>query len=72
MNEFQFTTVTVPKLEWDKLLNTMDVLNEKVSKLVTKHDKELLTKKEVMQLLKIGRTTLDRYIDEGILTEVKL
>ncbi|WP_313375842.1 helix-turn-helix domain-containing protein [Chishuiella sp.] len=72
MNEFQFTTVTVSKLEWDKLLNTMDVLNEKVSKLVTKHDKELLTKKEVMQLLKIGRTTLDRYIDEGILTEVKL
>lgn len=72
MNEFQITTVTVPKMEWDKLLNTMDVLNEKVSKLVTKHDKELLTKKEVMQLLKIGRTTLDRYIDEGILTEVKL
>lgn len=72
MNEFQITTVTVPKMEWDKLLNTMDVLNEKVSKLVTKHDKELLTKKEVMQLLKIGRTTLDRYIDEGVLTEVKL
>ncbi|MFV0180537.1 helix-turn-helix domain-containing protein [Empedobacter falsenii] len=72
MNDFQITTVTVPKMEWDKLLDTMDVLNEKVSKLVTKHDKELLTKKEVMQLLKIGRTTLDRYIDEGILTEVKL
>ena len=72
MSEFQFTTVTVSKSEWDKLLNTMDVLNDKISKLVTKHDKELLTKKEVMQLLKIGRTTLDRYIDEGILIEVKL
>ena len=72
MSEFQFTTVTVSKSEWDKLLNTMDVLNDKISKLVTKHDKELLTKKEVMQLLKIGRTTLDRYIDEGILSEVKL
>ena len=72
MSEFQFTTVTVSKSEWEKLLNTMDELNDKISKLVTKHDKELLTKKEVMQLLKIGRTTLDRYIDEGILSEVKL
>lgn len=71
-NEFQFTTVTVPKMEWDKLITSVEVLNEKITKLVVKHDKELLTKKEVMQLLKIGRTTLDRYIEEGILQEVKI
>ena len=72
MSEFQFTTVTVPKMEWDKLITSVEVLNEKITKLVVKHDKELLTKKEVMQLLKIGRTTLDRYIEEGILQEVKI
>lgn len=72
LNEFQFTTVTVPKMEWDRLMTSVEGLNQKISKLVTKHDKELLTKKEVMQLLKIGRTTLDRYIEEGLLQEVKL
>lgn len=71
-NEIQFTTITVPKIEWDKLITSIDVLNEKLLKLTTKDEKELLTKKEVMLLLKIGRTTLDRYIEEGLLHEVKL
>lgn len=72
MNEFQIKTITVPKQEWDKVMNTLEVLHDKISRLVTNDSKEFLTKKEVMNLLKIGRTTLDRYIEEGLLEEVKL
>lgn len=72
MNEFQIKTITVPKQEWDKVMNTLEVLHDKISRLVTNDSKEFLTKKEVMSLLKIGRTTLDRYIEEGLLEEVKL
>lgn len=72
MSEFQIKTISIPKQEWDKVMNTLDVLHEKVSRLVSIDSKEFLTKKEVMNILKIGRTTLDRYIEEGLLQEVKL
>lgn len=72
MKEFQVRTISIPKQEWDKVMNTLEVLHEKISRLVTIDSKEFLTKKEVMNILKIGRTTLDRYIEEGLLKEVKL
>lgn len=72
MNEFQIKTVSVPKQEWDKVMFTLELLHDKISRLVTDDKKEFLTKKEVMVILKIGRTTLDRYIEEGFLQEVKI
>lgn len=72
MNEFQIRTVSVPQQEWDKVVQTLELLHEKISKLVLDETKEFLTKKEVMIILKIGRSTLDRYIEEGLLEEVKL
>lgn len=72
MNEFQIKTITVPKQEWDKVVDTLEVLHDKITRLVSNDNKEFLTKKEVMNLLKIGRTTLDRYIEEGLLEEVQL
>ena len=72
MNEFQITTVSVPQQEWDKVVQTLELLHDKISKLVLDETNEFLTKKEVMIILKIGRSTLDRYIEEGLLEEVKL
>jgi predicted site-specific integrase-resolvase len=47
-------------------------MSNNLTGLISKNVKEYLTKKEVMSVLKIGRTTLDRYLEEGFLHEVKL
>jgi len=70
--ELQIKTVLVPQEEWDKVVRTLDRMNNNLYSLMSKNVKEYLTKKEVMSILKIGRTTLDRYIEEGLLHEVKL
>ena len=72
MKEVQIKTIMVPKEEWDKVVTTLEKMNNNLSGLMSKNVKEYLTKKEVMSILKIGRTTLDRYIEEGFLHEVKL
>lgn len=72
MDEIKINTISVPRNEWDKVVRTLENLQENISSLISKDAKEYLTKKEVMSLLKIGRTTLDRYIEEGLLHEVRL
>jgi len=72
MKEVQIKTIMVPSEEWDKVVTTLEKMNNNLSGLMSKNVKEYLTKKEVMSILKIGRTTLDRYIEEGFLHEVKL
>jgi predicted DNA-binding transcriptional regulator AlpA len=72
MKEVQIKTIMVPNEEWDKVVNTLERMSNNLSGLMSKNVKEYLTKKEVMSVLKIGRTTLDRYIEEGFLHEVKL
>jgi len=47
-------------------------LYELVSKLTDKEKKELLTPKEVCEMLKIGRTTYQRYVGNGTLEPVKV
>lgn len=72
MKEVQIKTIMVPSEEWDKVVTTLEKMNNNLSGLMSKNVKEYLTKKEVMSILKVGRTTLDRYIEEGFLHEVKL
>ena len=72
MNGVQIKMISLPKEEWDNVVHTLSVLDEKMTKLISNGRKEFLTKKEVMNILKIGRTTLDRYIDEELLHKVKL
>lgn len=72
MDEIKINTISVPRNEWDKVVRTLENLQENISSFISKDAKEYLTKKEVMSLLKIGRTTLDRYIEEGLLHEVRL
>ena len=72
MENIRIKTISVPLDEWDKVVSTLDRMQSNISSLLQKDTKEFLTKKEVMNILKIGRTTLDRYIEEGLLHEVKL
>ena len=72
MENIKIKTILVPHDEWDKVVSTLERLQSNISSLLKKDTKEYLTKKEVMNILKIGRTTLDRYIEEELLHEVKL
>ena len=47
-------------------------LDEKVSYLVDEKKKELLTPKEVQEILKIGKTTYQRYLDNKVFTQIKI
>jgi len=64
--------ITVPVQEWNETKDRIKSLCEAVSKLTDKEEKELLTPKEVCELLKIGRTTYQRYINNGTLEPVKV
>lgn len=72
MKEFSLKTITVPQSEWDRVVNVIETLNEKLCNGSNTEREEYLTKKEVMQILKLGRSTVDRYIEEGLLEEVRL
>lgn len=68
----QQAVVVIPLQEWTETkalvqstLNTLKILTRG-------EQKELLTPKEVCALLKIGRTTFDRYVRNGTLETVRI
>jgi len=64
--------ITVPQSEWNELKAQVNSIVDKVTALTSKEQKELLTPGEVMKILKIGRTTFDRYVRESILPVTKV
>lgn len=64
--------VTVPIEQWNSLNNKIDQILENSSSANASNGKEILTPKEVQDRLKIGRTTFDRYVREGILPITKI
>ncbi len=68
----QLVVITVPAEEWNETKDMIKSLCSEVGKLTTTKDKELLTPNEVCELLKIGRTTFQRYISSGILEPVRV
>lgn len=60
--------ITVPFNEWREITATVKAMSQKVDSLINQRNKELLTPKEVCEMLKIGRTTFDRYVSEGLIT----
>ena len=72
MEATQVAVITIPVQEWNETKGMIKNLCEKMSKLTDKEEKELLTPKEVCEMLKIGRTTYQRYIANGILEPVKV
>ena len=68
----QVVVITVPLQEWNEQKAMIKSLCEKVGKLTDKEEKELLTPKEVCEMLKIGRTTYQRYVINGTLEPVRV
>ena len=70
MNEVAI--ITIPAQEWNETRAMLTALNDKVSELCSKGNKDMLTPKEVCDMLKIGRTTYERYVKEGLITTTKI
>jgi len=72
MDNNPIAIITIPAQEWNETKGMIKSLCEDVGKLTAKEEKELLTPKEVCEMLKIGRTTYQRYILNGTLEPVKV
>ena len=64
--------LTVPANEWNEVKENLSNIKAMLTALSSKPDKEFLTSREVMKMLEIGRTTLDRWILNGTLTKVRI
>lgn len=64
--------IMVPLDEWNTALQQIGRISETIEQMGNAGKKELLTPKEVCEMLKIGRTTFDRYVREGTLIPVKI
>ncbi|WP_455639337.1 helix-turn-helix domain-containing protein [Parabacteroides sp.] len=58
--------------EYNELKSIMLDIKEMVSTLVNQDRQELLTPKEVCKILKIGRSTYQRYVDAGVLEQIQI
>ena len=64
--------VTIPLSELNEIKIQMQNIAKNVLELKAKGQKELLTPKETMELLKCSRNTLQSYIDKGFLEPVRM
>lgn len=72
MENQQIAILTVPLTEWNEMKAMLKDTCEQVRTLTGKEQKELLTPKEVCALLKIGRSTFERYMIRGVFDVVKV
>ena len=72
METQQIAILTVPLNEWNEQKAMLKDICEQVRTLTGKEQKELLTPKEVCELLKIGRSTYDRYMNNGVFEVLKV
>ena len=70
--ENNIAIVSIPLEQWDQLNNKINRIESLLTEQNPLPQKELLTAKEVQEILKIGRTTFDRYVREGILHTTKI
>ena len=68
----EITVLTVPLNEWNELKALIKNTSDQVRELTGREQKELLTPKEVCTILKIGRTTFERYMNNGVFEVVKV
>ena len=68
----QITVLTVPLNEWNELKALIKETSIQVRELTGREQKELLTPKDVCTILKIGRTTFERYMNDGVFEVVKV
>ncbi len=72
MDENPVAIISIPFTEWREVTATVKAMSQKVDSLINERNKELLTPKEVCEMLKIGRTTFDRYVADGLITPERI
>ena len=72
MSDSQIAVVTVPLNEWNETLRLIKDISQQVKELTNREQKELLTPKEVCEVLKISRSTFERYMNDGIFEVVQV
>lgn len=68
----QIAVLTVPLNEWNEQKALLREMADQVRALTNKEHKELLTPKEVCAMLKISRSTYERYLNDGIIEATKV
>jgi response regulator of citrate/malate metabolism len=72
MNDQKITVLSVPLNEWNEQQSLLKEISEQVKQLASKEQKELMTPKEVCEMLKIGRSTFERYMNAGYFEVVQV
>ena len=72
METQQIAVLTVPMTEWNEQKALIKDISEQLRSLTGKEQKELLTPKEVCEVLKIARSTFDRYMNNGVFEVIKV
>jgi len=72
MENQQIAILTVPLNEWNEQKALLKDISDQVRALTGKEQKELLTPREVCEMLKIGRTTFERYMNNGVFEVVRV
>ncbi|MBF7091124.1 helix-turn-helix domain-containing protein [Flavobacterium sp. ALJ2] len=64
--------ITVPLTEWKELKSQMGSIAKSLLDIKNKGQKEFLSPKEAMEILKCSRNTLQSYIDKGFFNVTKM
>lgn len=64
--------ITISMKEWNKTQSMLIDIQEKVTKLLKDKENELLTPNEICKMLKIGRNTYQRYVNNGVIEQKKI
>lgn len=62
----------ISRNEWNEVKSILYKIQEDVSVIKAEYEKELLTPKEVQEILKIGKTTYQRYVDSKVFKQIKI
>ena len=57
---------------YNRLLSVLLENNAMLKKLVAEKEKELIPRKDVLEMLHIGDTTYQRYLDNKVFTQIKI
>lgn len=72
MENTNIAVITVPLAEWVEVKSQLHSISKSLLEMKGRDKAELLTIKEVMELLKCSRNTVQSYIDKGILDPIRM
>jgi hypothetical protein len=64
--------ITVPLNEWEEMRASLSNIAKSLHEIKTTGQKEMLTPREAMELLKCSRNTFQSYVDKGFFNVIKM